>query len=155
MSSDLIRFKEYIKFVKQIQKATRDVLPFQSKARHFINENTLVRIDDELETIRGKRDWLKKTNTPGFDAYITMRVYRNSITHNGGCLNDQFYNKKLRSDRNRTQYLPNYEAFCRSCNDARIKILQPGDKLMLSIREPNFLLKLLKEVEKFARKVLT
>lgn len=171
--SDLDQFKQLVDLAIRVSDMARShpVLSQPNREEgHFINENTLVRIDEQLESIRDKReterkpDWLKDAkyhSLPGFDAYITMRVYRNSIVHHMGTLNEEFHggpccHSKLgeKTSGRRRQFKSNYERFCNSLNDLQDHPLKPGEPLMLSVRAPDFLSKLLEDVLVFAQAAL-
>lgn len=153
--SHLDEFKEKLDLALRVHNAARCALPPESQEGHFVNENTLIRIDEELEAIRDRLgvNWLKRpriSTVPGFDAYITMRVYRNSIVHNRGRLSDQFHGCPD-PRRNRSQFHANYKRFCDSVG---VPPLQPGGDLMLSAHQPDFLTKLIEGVREFAEQVL-
>lgn len=155
MSADpsqlLQEFEELVNLAKRAHDLACRNIPSKTDEGHFINENTLIRIDEALETIRRRLstsapDWEKeKTTLPGFDAYITMRVYRNAIVHNRGKMTEAFQVGK------RKVFNCYYEQFCQS---VCVNPLQPGDKLMLSVRRPDFLKKLIEGVREFARNVV-
>lgn len=152
--TDIDLFKQHLNLVNRVHYLTRGqgILALPSDEGHFVNENALVRIDDELESLRqtrGKPEWIDtETRTPGFDAYITMRVYRNSIVHKGGYLNDELFNGKWQ------RFHPNYERFCNSIGDPRVRPLRQGEQLMLSVTDPDFLSALVKGIVEYAENVL-
>ncbi|MBI3920916.1 MAG: hypothetical protein HY318_05800 [Armatimonadetes bacterium] len=166
--SDLDQFKQLVDLAMRVSDMARSHPALCQPNReegHFINENTLIRIDEELESIRDRQkvDWLNDAVyhvLPGFDAYITMRVYRNSIVHHGGTLNEQFHGGPCahgwpwKKHWDRTRFKANYDSFCNSLNDPRVRPLSPGEPLMLSVRAPDCLTKLLEDVLIFAEAVL-
>jgi hypothetical protein len=155
-------FKEKLDLALRVHDAARGALPPGSPEGHFVNENTLVRIDEELEAIRDRlgANWLEQqgiADVPGFDSYITMRVYRNSVVHHRGTPNEEFHGGKCthggmgcKTSGRRSKYRANYEHFCSAVG---VLPLQPGEKLLLAVREPDFLMKLIEGVREFAEQV--
>lgn len=165
----LREFEKFLDLVLETHDVVRSIgkLGPRTDGGHLINENTLVRIDEELAGIGERvgesvKDWLSRSDATGYDAYVTMHVYRNSIVHHGGTLNEQFeggsttqcpHGYDVRKQRDWSAYKPSYQAFCKSVGKGAAP-LKPGDQLMLSVSQPDFLLKLVNGVRQFARALL-
>jgi hypothetical protein len=160
----LDEFDKFLKLAIDAHNASREALKGRPNEGHFVNENTLIRIYDTLDSILAKyfrknikqdnginyEPWLEtQAYNDGFDAFVTMKEYRDSIVHNQGHLKDDF--SILKRDRSKQKYRHNYIRFCASIDDPP---LDRGDKLRLSVREPDILLKLIEGVHEFAKNVL-
>ena len=171
VNGDLQQFCKLLKRAIRAHNAARSHAKTgpRTKLGHFINENTLVRVDEALEAVRMSRldagdnearQWDQMVDVEGFDAYVTMRVYRNSIIHHNGTLNEEFYDRrcthgglcKATHCGRRKQYLGNYNRFCKK---VKVRPRRPGQRLKLPATKPDFLQTLIQDVRAFAQNVLT
>lgn len=167
-------FQEVIKLIVCTHNVSRNCQQMSDDGGHLINENTLVRIYNQLDAcldiIKDKRrrckcsivELLEMQDLNGFDAYITMQAYRNSIIHHGGTLSEQLFDRENNPrlcDHNYyvqgslSKYYSNYMSFCNSIDDPRAKTLQPGNKLMLAMNEPRFLSTMIDDISIFAEEL--
>jgi len=152
----LAEFKHWLALVKKTHDLARERVdcrdyPCES---HLINENTLVRVYEEVmfiaQRLGEKSKWFENGEAEeGYPAFVTLYLYRTSIVHNRGYLMGEY--RVGRNSKPLSEFYPHYKAFC---DGVDVEPLNACDKLKLPVTKPDFLSELLEDVERFAESML-